>query len=306
MSTMALHPRVSPYKWRNREQKVRKLIKCKEYDRLYHRAESLSRVFFLRRSLRLRLCNNYLVKLWRCSSATVQRTLKKFEDLGLLKRFTEKPKRVGGKGKQAIYTQKRLLCLLVPKPPSLVDRNDSQSNSSVSEEDTSLNHETWEKELSFEDYLANRKDVPKGAWLHFLRSHGVLEHTIGGCIRLWQDHLQKRPDLVESAIHCAKEAKLEGQQKLGFVLKYLREQCTHEPQQPRLYQGKAYLEIKDKVGQDVMGYFKNYLFTKDTILLLCPHEHEFLRSTWMKQVKWEMLPKQFSPLEFHQAKMAYR
>ena len=76
------------------------------------RAEKLIQVFLRRKSLHLRLADNYLIKLWgNISRATVQRTLKQLEELGLLKRITGPPKRQG----DGSWKQDRKLILLLPK-----------------------------------------------------------------------------------------------------------------------------------------------------------------------------------------------
>ena len=55
--------------------------------------EALVKIFLTRRSLLLKLADNYLVKLWECSRATVQRRLERLEQLGLLKRMTQPPRK---------------------------------------------------------------------------------------------------------------------------------------------------------------------------------------------------------------------
>ena len=55
--------------------------------------EALVKTFLTRRSLLLKLADNYLVKLWECSRATVQRRLERLEQLGLLKRMTQPPRK---------------------------------------------------------------------------------------------------------------------------------------------------------------------------------------------------------------------
>ena len=57
--------------------------------------EALVKIFLTRRSLLLKLADNYLIKLWECSRSTVQRRLEKLEELGLLKRLTQPPRKQG-------------------------------------------------------------------------------------------------------------------------------------------------------------------------------------------------------------------
>ena len=55
--------------------------------------EALVKIFLTRRSLLLKLADNYLIKLWECSRASVQRRLERLEQLGLLKRMTHPPRK---------------------------------------------------------------------------------------------------------------------------------------------------------------------------------------------------------------------
>ena len=50
-------------------------------------AQALIRVFLLRKSLRLKLSDVYLAKLWRMSMRNVQYRLEQLEQAGLIKRF---------------------------------------------------------------------------------------------------------------------------------------------------------------------------------------------------------------------------
>ncbi|MEK9703563.1 MAG: hypothetical protein VW829_16215, partial [Deltaproteobacteria bacterium] len=86
--------------------------------------EALVKIFLTRRSLLLKLADNYLVKLWECSRATVQRRLEKLEGLGLLKRLTQPPRKQANGG----WKQERKLVLILPKKPnpSLVSHSGSQ------------------------------------------------------------------------------------------------------------------------------------------------------------------------------------
>ena len=89
--------------------------------------EALVKIFLTRRSLLLKLTDNYLVKLWECSRATVQRRLEHLEQQGLLKRMTYPPK----KQADGTWKQERRLVLILPKKtnPSLVSHFGSQANS---------------------------------------------------------------------------------------------------------------------------------------------------------------------------------
>ena len=88
--------------------------------------EALVKIFLTRRSLLLKLTDNYLVKLWECSRATVQRRLEHLEQQGLLKRMTYPPK----KQADGTWKQERRLVLILPKKtnPLLVSHFGSQAN----------------------------------------------------------------------------------------------------------------------------------------------------------------------------------
>ena len=75
--------------------------------------EALVTIFLTRRSLLHKLADNYLIKLWECSRATVQRRLERLEQLGLLKRMTQPPR----KQLNGSWKQERKLALILPKKP---------------------------------------------------------------------------------------------------------------------------------------------------------------------------------------------
>ena len=89
--------------------------------------EALVKIFLTRRSLLLKLADNYLIKLWECSRASVQRRLERLEQLGLLKRMTHPPR----KQPNGAWKQERKLVLILPKKPKslLVSHFGSQANS---------------------------------------------------------------------------------------------------------------------------------------------------------------------------------
>ena len=89
--------------------------------------EALVKIFLTRRSLLLKLADNYMIKLWECSRATVQRRLERLEQLGLLKRMTQPPR----KQPNGSWKQERKLVLILPKKPNslLVSHFSSQANS---------------------------------------------------------------------------------------------------------------------------------------------------------------------------------
>ena len=97
--------------WANRYRRLKEWVNSLP-PLLILRAEKLIQLFLKRKSPHLRLADNYLIKLWgNISRATVQRTLKQMEELGLLKRITGPPKRQA----DGSWKQDRKLILLLPK-----------------------------------------------------------------------------------------------------------------------------------------------------------------------------------------------
>ena len=97
--------------WANRYRRLKEWVNSLP-PLLILRAEKLIQLFLKRKSPHLRLADNYLIKLWgNISRATVQRTLKQMEELGLLKRITGPPKRQG----DGSWKHYRKLILLLPK-----------------------------------------------------------------------------------------------------------------------------------------------------------------------------------------------
>ena len=60
-------------------------------------AEALIKVFLTRKSLRLKLSDAYLAKVWRMSLRSVQYRLRQLEEVGLIKRFTQPPRKRPGR-----------------------------------------------------------------------------------------------------------------------------------------------------------------------------------------------------------------
>ena len=122
--------------------------------------EALVKIFLTRRSLLLKLTDNYLVKLWECSRATVQRRLEHLERQGLLKRMTYPPK----KQADGTWKQERRLVLILPKKtnPLLVSHFGSQANL---QQDAVANNSTVPAKIlpsmKFVDYLALQTRVSK-------------------------------------------------------------------------------------------------------------------------------------------------
>ena len=182
------------------------------------RAEKLIQVFLRRKSLRLRLADNYLIELWgHISRATVQRTLKQLEKLGLLKRITGPPKLQGN----GSWKQDRKLILLLPKKnPTehfyLVSHSGQRRKLQGNPVGKSSTQSV--KQRPFVDYLYGQKRVSKGAWAYFLRTQGAEPRTFGYLLSSIHQKIQHRPDVLESILFDAEAQKLRGRQLVGYVV----------------------------------------------------------------------------------------
>ena len=147
--------------WANRYRRLKEWVNSLP-PLLLLRAEKFVQVFLKRKSLSLRLADNYLAQLWGgISRATVQRTLQTFEELGLLKRITQPPK----KGADGNWTQERRLVLLLPK--RVEEQNSylvshSEQLPKLQENPVDKKSTQSVKQKTVVDYLYNRKRVSKG------------------------------------------------------------------------------------------------------------------------------------------------
>ena len=179
--------------------------------------EALVKIFLTRRSLLLKLTDNYLVKLWECSRATVQRRLEHLEQQGLLKRMTYPPK----KQADGTWKQERRLVLILPKNtnPLLVSHFGSQANL---QQDAVADDSTVPVKIlpsmKFVDYLALQTKVSKGAFAYWLRNWGARPASMGYLLDNIHKKIEKRPDILESVLWDAEGQKLSGQALVGFVV----------------------------------------------------------------------------------------
>ena len=186
------------------------------------RAEKLIQVFLRRKSLHLRLADNYLIKLWgNISRATVQRTLQQLERLGLLKRITGPPKRQG----DGSWKQDRKLILLLPKKdPSehsyLVSHSGQQPE--LQGNPVGKNSTQSVKQKPFVDYLYNQQRVSKGSWAYFLRTQGAEPKPFGYLLSSIHQKILHRPDVLESILLDAEAQKLRGRQLVGFTISEIK------------------------------------------------------------------------------------
>ena len=183
--------------------------------------EALVKIFLTRRSLLLKLADNYLVKLWECSRATAQRRLERLEELGLLKRMTQPPQ----KQSDGTWKQDRKLVLLMPKKPNppLVSHFGSQANS---HQDAVANNSTVPAKIlpgmKFVDYLALQTKVSKGAFAFWMRNWGARPASMGYLLDNIHKKIERRPDVLESILFDGEAAKLRDSQLVGYVVSEIK------------------------------------------------------------------------------------
>ena len=179
--------------------------------------EALVKIFLTRRSLLLKLADNYLIKLWECSRASVQRRLERLEQLGLLKRMTHPPR----KQPNGAWKQERKLVLILPKKPKplLVSHFGSQANS---QQNAVANNSTVPVKtlpsMKFVDYLALQSKVSKGAFAFWLRRWGAKPRSMGYLLDTIHSKIERRPDVLESVLWDAEGEYLSGPALIGFIV----------------------------------------------------------------------------------------
>jgi hypothetical protein len=183
--------------------------------------EALVKIFLTRRSLLLKLADNYLVKLWECSRATVQRRLERLEQLGLLKRMTQPPR----KQANGTWKQERKLVLILPKKPKplLVSHFGSLANLQASPAvDNSTVPAKVLPSMKFVDYLALQNKVSKGAFAFWMRRWGAKPRSMGYLLDTIHSKIERRPDVLESVLWDAEGQKLSGPALVGFVVSEIK------------------------------------------------------------------------------------
>jgi len=183
--------------------------------------EALVKIFLTRRSLLLKLADNYLVKLWECSKATVQRRLERLEQLGLLKRLTQPPR----KQPNGTWKQERKLVLILPKNPNplLVSHFDSLANSQQNAERSSSTVPVKTlPTMKFVDYLALQNKVSKGAFAFWMRRWGAKPRSMGYLLDNIHSRIERRPDTLESILFDAEAQNLSGPALVGFVVSEIK------------------------------------------------------------------------------------
>ena len=216
------HNRQLPHKQSKAQLWVKRSVHLKTYlqdlpRRLRLDVEALVKIFLTRRSLLLKLADNYLVKLWECSRATVQRRLERLEQLGLLKRLTQRPR----KQANGSWKQDRKLALILPKKPNplLVSHIESLANSQQNAERfNSTVPAKVDPPMHFVDWLATQNRVSKGAFAYWLRRWGAKPHSMGYLLNSIHSRIERRPDTLESILFDAEAQKLSGPALVGFIV----------------------------------------------------------------------------------------
>ena len=216
------HHRQLPRKQSKAQLWVKRSVHLKSYlqnlpRRLRLDVEALVKIFLTRRSLLLKLADNYLVKLWECSRATVQRRLERLEQLGLLKRLTQRPR----KQANGSWKQDRKIALILPKKPNLllVSHIGSLANSQQNAERfNSTVPAKVDPPMHFVDWLATQSRVSKGAFAYWLRRWGAKPQSMGYLLDSIHSRIERRPDTLESILFDAEAQQLSGLALVGFVV----------------------------------------------------------------------------------------
>ena len=176
-------------------------------------AQALIKVFLTRKSLRLRLSDAYLAKVWRMSLRNVQNRLQQLEQVGLIKRFTQSPrKRPEG------WRQERTICLIIRNSTFFSSVGKKLRQSNLQAKPVEKNSTLRVKSLTFEDYLSLQQQVSKGAWAYWLRKNEASPRTFGYLLGSIHQRIQYRPDVLESILFDGEERKLRGRQLVGYTV----------------------------------------------------------------------------------------
>ena len=155
--------------------------------------------------------------MWECSRLTVRRRLERLEQLGLLKRMTQPPR----KQPNGSWKQDRKLVLLLPKKPKsiLVSHFEALQNSQQNaERSNSTVPAKVLPNMKFVDYLALQSKVSKGAFAFWMRRWGAKPRSVGYLLDNIHSLIERRPDTLESILWDAEGQKLSGPALVGFVV----------------------------------------------------------------------------------------
>ena len=189
--------------WRTQEAHYKSLLSTLPR-KIRKDAEDLVKVFFIRKSKRLRLTDNYLIKLWECSRATAQRRLAQLEEHNLIRRWTSNPQK-----RESGFFQFRYLFL--------VSQKKTQLNKHLKDVDKNLTDKVKSTPLTFEDYLSMRTDVPLKSFLFWMRRWKCNPASIGYLCKVWEK-IKVRADVLESILWCANEEQMTGKKRVGFII----------------------------------------------------------------------------------------
>ena len=154
--------------------------------------------------------------MWECSRPKVRRRLERLEQLGLLKRMTQPPR----KQPNGFWKQDRKLVLLPKKPKSiLVSHFEALQNSQQNaERSNSTVPAKVLPNMKFVDYLALQSKVSKGAFAFWMRRWGAKPRSMGYLLDTIHSRIERRPDVLESVLWDAENQKLSDPALVGFVV----------------------------------------------------------------------------------------
>ena len=142
----------------------------------------------------------------------VQYRLGQLEEAGLVKRFTQPPKK-----RPEGWRQERSICLIIrSSSDSLACKKSRQSN--LQAKPVEDNSTLQVKSLDFVDYLSLQKRVSKGAWAYWLRRNEASPQTFGYLLGSIHQKIQHRPDVLESILFDAGERNLKGKKLVGYTI----------------------------------------------------------------------------------------
>jgi DNA-binding Lrp family transcriptional regulator len=174
-------------------------------------AHALVKVFFFRRSLRLKLTDTYLAKVWQMSLRNVQNRLQQLEQAGLIKRLTGKAKRTADG-----FRQDRRIVLLVGKKSQQLNL---QAKPAV---DNSTQRVKAKPKMPYVDYLSLQAKVSKGSFAFFLRQNNANPKTMGYLLSNIHQRIRNRPDTLESILFDAEAQKLKDSRLIGFMVNEIK------------------------------------------------------------------------------------
>ena len=208
--------------WAKRSSHVRSYLANLSLKKSQHLdAQVLIKVFFIRKSLRLKLTDTYLAKLWQMSLRNVQNRLQQLEEVGLIKRMTNpRAERVGDRWRQ----ERKLVLLIKPNSTSsLASKKCQLSNLQAKPVDKKLTLQVkTSAKMPYVDYLALQDKVSKGSWAFWLRNNRANPRTMGYLLTNIHQRIRNRPDVLESILFDGEAAKLKDSQLVGYVVSEIK------------------------------------------------------------------------------------